>query len=254
MRRTATIFTATLAMIMSTHAQAAEIRVLTSGAIKAALADIKPLFEEASGHKLVVSSDTSGRIAKRIGDGEETDLLIVTSGGIDELAKQGRVVAGSKAVLARSGIGAVVLKGAPKPDISTPEKFKQALLAAKTVAYTSPASGGQSGIYFAKMLEQLGIADEVNKKAKYGQGGPVAAIVARGEAELGMQQIPELINFPGVDYVGPLPGNLQFFTVLAAGIPVNGKQADAAGALIRFFVTPAAIAAMKKNGMEPGGE
>jgi molybdate transport system substrate-binding protein len=146
----------------------------------------------------------------------------------------------------------VVLKGAPKPDISTPEKFKQALLAAKTVAYTSPASGGQSGIYFARMLGELGIADEINAKAKYGQGGPVAAIVASGEAELGMQQIPELINFPGVDYVGPLPGNLQFFTVLAAGIPVNGKQPDAANALIRFFATPAALAAMKKNGMEPG--
>ncbi len=252
MRKTTTILAAVLASAVGTQAQAAELRVLISGAIKAAMADVKPLFEQATEHKLVVLSDTSGRIAKRIADGEETDLIIVTSGGIDDLVKQGKVVAGSKAVLARSGIGAVVRKGAPKPDISTPEKFKQALIAAKTVAYTSPASGGQSGIYFARMLGELGIADEVNKKAKYGQGGPVAAIVASGEAELGMQQIPELINFPGVDYVGPLPGNLQFFTVLAAGIAANGKQPDAANALIRFFATPAALAAMKKNGMEPG--
>ena len=252
MRRTLKISTAVLALIMSTNVQAAELRVLISGAIKAAMADLKPLFEQASGHQLIVRSDTSGRIAKRIADGEETDLIIVTTGGIDDLARQGRVIAGSKVVLARSGIGAVVLKGAPRPDISTPEKFKQALLAAKTVAYTSPASGGQSGIYFAKMLEQLGIADEVNKKAKYGQGGPVAAIVASGEAELGMQQIPELINFPGVDYIGPLPGDLQFFTVLAAGIATNGKQADAAGALIKFFATPAALSAIRRNGMEPG--
>jgi molybdate transport system substrate-binding protein len=252
MRRTTTMLAAALAWTIGTNAQAAELRVLTSGAIKAALADIKPLFEQASEHKLIITSDTSGRIAKRIAEGEETDLIIVTSGGIDDLVKQGKVVAGSKAVLARSGIGAVVRKGAPKPDISTPEKFKAALLDAKTVAYTSPASGGQSGIYFAKMLGELGIADEVNRKAKFGQGGPVAAIVAAGEAELGMQQIPELINFPGVDYVGPLPGNLQFFTVLAAGIAGNGKQPDAARALIAFFSTPAALAAMKKNGMEPG--
>ena len=251
MLRITTIVAAVLASAVAGNAQAAELRLLISGAIKAAMADVKPLFEQATEHKLVVLSDTSGRIAKRIADGEETDLIIVTSGGIDDLIKQGKVAAGSKSVLARSGIGAVVRKGAPKPDISTPEKFKQALLAAKTVAYTSPASGGQSGIYFARMLGELGIADAINAKAKYGQGGPVAAIVASGEAELGMQQIPELINFPGVDYVGPLPGNLQFFTVLAAGIAGNGKQPDAARALIAFFATPAALSAMKKNGMEP---
>ena len=144
MRRTTTMLAAALALTVGSNAQAAELRVLTSGAIKAALADIKPLFEQASEHKLIITSDTSGRIAKRIAEGEETDLIIVTSSGIDDLIKQGKVVAGSKAVLARSGIGAVVRKGAPKPDISTPEKFKQALLAAKTVAYTSPASGGRA--------------------------------------------------------------------------------------------------------------
>jgi molybdate transport system substrate-binding protein len=142
MRTAITILAAVLASAVVTPAQAAELRLLISGAIKAAMADIKPLFEQATEHKLVVLSDTSGRIAKRIADGEETDLIIVTSGGIDDLVKQGKVVVGSKAVLARSGIGAVVRKGAPKPDISTPEKFKQALIAAKSVAYTSPASGG----------------------------------------------------------------------------------------------------------------
>ena len=243
---------AVLASAMVTTAQAAEIRVLVSGAIKAAMADIKPLFEQASEHKLILASDTSGRIARRIAGGEETDVVIVNNEGLDDFIKQGKVAADSKAQIARSGIGAVVLKGAPKPDISTPEKFKAALIAAKTVGYTSPASGGQSGIYFAKMLQQLGIADEVNKKAKYGQGGPVAALVASGEAELGMQQIPELIKFPGVDYVGPLPGNLQFFTELSAGVMTGSKQADAARALIRFFSTPAAVSAFKANGMEPG--
>jgi len=248
----AIMLAAALGLAAATDAQAAEIRVLVSGAIKAALADIKPLFEQASEHKLIISSDTSGRIAKRLADGEETDLIIVTTGGVDDLIKQGKVVAGSKAEVARSGIGVVVRAGATKPDISTPEAFKQALVAAKSVAYTSPASGGASGIYFARMLEQLGIADEVNKKAKYGQGGPVAEIVARGDAEIGMQQMAEVIRFPGVDFVGPLPGSLQYFTVLAAGIPTNSKQPDGARVFVKFLASPAAVSAIKAKGMEPG--
>jgi molybdate transport system substrate-binding protein len=252
MRTAITILAAVLASAVVTPAQAAELRLLISGAIKAAMADIKPLFEQATEHKLVVLSDTSGRIAKRIADGEETDLIIVTSGGIDDLVKQGKVVVGSKAVLARSGIGAVVRKGAPKPDISTPEKFKDALLAAKTVAYTNPASGGASGAYFSRMLEQLGITDVVSKKAKLGDGGPIAQIVARGEAEFGIQQIPELLAYPGVDYVGPLPGPLQLFTRLAAGIPANGAQTDAARALLEFLGSPPAVSVMQAKGLEPG--
>ena len=132
------------------------------------MADIKPLFEQASGHTLKLDADTSGRIAVRIDKGEETDFIISTSAGVDDLIKQGKLLADSKAPVARAGVGVVVRKGAPKPDISTPEKFKQALLDAKTVAYTNPASGGQSGVYFAKLLTQLGITDEINKKASSG--------------------------------------------------------------------------------------
>jgi molybdate transport system substrate-binding protein len=247
-----TILTAVLALAVGTTAQAAELRLLVSGAIRAAMADIKPLFEQATEHKLIVSSDTSGRIARRIADGEEVDLLIVTSGGIDELIKQGRVRDGSKAEIARSGLGVVVRTGAAKPDISTPEKFKEALLAARTVAYTNPASGGASGGYFAKMLEQLGITDAVNKKARLGEGGPIAQIVARGDAELGIQQIPELLAYPGVDYVGPLPGSLQFFTRLAAGIAANSRQPEAAQILLKFLASPPAVSVMQAKGMEAG--
>ena len=163
------------------------------------------------------------------------------------------MLADSKAQVARAGVGVVVRKGAPKPDISTPEKFKQALLDAKTVAYTSPASGGQSGVYFAKLLAQLGITDEINKKAKFGDGGPVALIVAKGDAEIGMQPIPELLAHSDVvDFVGPLPAALQSYNHLTAGIPANGKQPEAARALIKFLATPAAQAVMKAKGMEPG--
>ena len=249
----ATALAAALAFAAGTAVQAAEIRVLQSGAFKAAMADIKPLFEQASGHKLVLDSDTSGRIAQRIDKGEQTDFIVSTSAGVDDLIKQGKVLADSKAAVARAGIGVVVRKGADKPDISTPDKFKQSLLDAKTVAYTNPASGGQSGVYFAKLLTQLGITDDINRKAKFGDGGPVALIVARGDAELGMQPIPELLAHSDVvDFVGPLPSALQSYNHLTAGIPASGKQPEAARTLLKFLATPAAQAVMKAKGMEPG--
>lgn len=244
---------AALAFAAGTAAQAAEIRVLQSGAFKSAMADIKPLFEQASGHKLVLDSDTSGRIAQRIDKGEQTDFIVSTSAGVDDLIRQGKVLADSKAQVARAGVGVVVRKGATKPDISTPEKFKEALLGAKTVAYTNPASGGQSGVYFAKLLTQLGITDEINKKAKFGDGGPIALIVAKGDAEIGMQPIPELLAHSDVaDFVGPLPTALQSYNHLTAGIPASSKEPDAARALLKFLATPAAQAVIKAKGMEPG--
>ena len=244
---------AALAFAVGTAVQAAEIRVLQSGAFKAAMADIKPLFEQVSGHKLKLDADTSGRIAVRIDKGEETDLIVSTSAGVDDLIKQGKVLADSKVAVARAGVGVVVRKGAPKPDISTPDKFKQALLDAKAVAYTNPASGGQSGVYFAKLLVQLGITDEINKKAKFGDGGPVAVIVGKGDAEIGMQPIPELLAHADVaDFVGPLPAALQSYNHLTGGIPANGKQPEAARALLKFLATPAAQAIIKAKGMEPG--
>jgi molybdate transport system substrate-binding protein len=244
---------AALAFAAGTAAQAAEIRVLQSGAFKSAMADIKPLFEQASGHKLVLDSDTSGRIAQRIDKGEQTDFIVSTSAGVDDLIRQGKVLADSKAQVARAGVGVVVRKGAARPDISTPEKFKEALLGAKTVAYTNPASGGQSGVYFAKLLTQLGITDEINKKAKFGDGGPIALIVAKGDAEIGMQPIPELLAHSDVaDFVGPLPTALQSYNHLTAGIPASSKEPDAARALLKFLATPAAQAVIKAKGMEPG--
>jgi molybdate transport system substrate-binding protein len=244
---------AMLALATGANTQAAEIRVLMSGAFKSPMADIKPLFENATGHKLTLDSDTSGRIAIRIGKGEETDFIISTSAGVDDLINSGKALADSKTAVARAGVGVVVQKGKTKPDISTPEKFKQALLDAKAVAYTNPASGGQSGVYFAKLLTQLGITDEINKKAKFGEGGPVALIVAKGDAEIGMQPIPELLAHSDVvDFVGPLPAALQSYNHLNAAIPTNGKHQDAARALLTFLATPAAQAIMKSKGLEPG--
>lgn len=231
-------------------AAAAEIKVLTTPALHAAWDELAPKFE-AKGHKLDIVYAPSGAIAKRVAGGEVADLLVSTTAGIDSLIKDGKVIAGTGTLIASSGMGVAVLKGAPKPDISTPEAFKKALLAAKAVAYTDPTSGGASGAHFAKVLERLGIAAEVNAKAKLGRGIPVATFVAKGEADIAVQQIPELMVVQGVEIVGPLPGDLQNVTPFAAGVHVGAKDADAAKALIRFLQTPEAAAVIKAKGLDP---
>ena len=137
------------------------------------------------------------------------------------------------------------------PDISTPEKFKQSLLNAKAVAYTDPAGGGASGAYMVKLLEKLGITNEINAKAKLAHGVPSATLVVKGEADIAIQQLPELLAVPGVEIVGPLPGDLQNVTPFAAGVHVSSQNADAAKALIKFFQTPEAIAIIRSKGLEP---
>jgi molybdate transport system substrate-binding protein len=242
-----------LAFTFAAPAKAAELHILVSGAFKSAMADIKPLFEQATEHKVTFDADTSGRIATRIAGGEQSDFIVSTNDGVDDLIKTGKAQPDSKLAIARAGVGMVVRKGAPKPDISTPEKFKQALLDAKTVAYTNPASGGQSGVYFVKLLAQLGLTETINAKAKFGDGGPIALIVARGDAEIGMQPVPELLSHvKEVDFVGPLPTALQSYNNLTAAIPSNSKQPDAAHALLKFLATPAAQAVMTAKGLEPG--
>jgi molybdate transport system substrate-binding protein len=211
---------------------------------------LKPKFE-ATGHKITLVSLASGAITKKVMEGETADVLFSTTGGIETLAKDGKVVAGTGTAIANSGMGVAVLKGAPKPDISTPEKFKQVLLNAKAVAYTDPAGGGASGAYMVKLLEKLGITNEINAKAKLAHGVPSATLVVKGEADIAIQQLPELLAVPGVEIVGPLPGNLQNVTPFAAGVHVSSQNADAAKALIKFFQTTEAIAIIRSKGLEP---
>ena len=229
---------------------AAELKVLTTPALTEVWHELAPKFE-ATGHKLTITYAASGAIAKRVTDGEAADLLVSTPAGIDSLIKGGKVTDGTNASIASSGMGVAVLKGAPKPDISTPEAFRRALLAAKAVAYTDPASGGASGTHMVKVLERLGIANEVNAKAKLGRGIPVATFVVKGEADIAIQQLPELTHVEGAEVVGPLPGDLQNITTFAAGIPSASTQADAAKALIRFLQTPESAAVIRKHGLDP---
>ena len=242
-----------LAAAWAGTAGAAEIKLLSSAAMTTVLEDLVPKFEKATGHKVTLVLATSGALNKRVAEGETADLLISTGAGIDGLIKDGKLVSGSRVDIARSGMGVAVKVGAPKPDISTPETFKQALLAAKSVAYTDPASGGASGIHFVKVLDQLGIAAQVNAKAKLGQGTPTADFLVKGEAELAIQQIPELKSVAGVDVVGPLPAALQSTTLLTSGVLAGAKQPDVAHAFVRYLTSPEAIAVIKEKGLDPGG-
>ena len=232
---------------------ASELRVLSSTALKTSFDEFSPQFERATGHKIVASFAASAQIFRRVAEGETSDVTIVTADGIEDLIKQGKVVAGTQVVVARSAIGVAVPKGAPKPDISSAEKFKQALLAAKSVAMSNPVGGGQSGAILAKIFERLGIAEAMKPKTTYGPGGPAGLIglfLLRGEAELGIQQIPELMAVPGIDIVGPLPHELQVMTVFSAGVSTAAKDAEEARALLKFLTSPAATAVMKAKGME----
>jgi molybdate transport system substrate-binding protein len=229
-----------------------EIKVLSATAMKEVLGALASQIERATGCKLAVSCTTSGGVAKRIARGETADLIILAATEMAELTKQGKVLAGSTIEIARSNIGVGVRRGAPKPNISSTEAFKNALISAQTVAYTDPTAGGASGTYLAGLLNKMGIADKIGTRlAAGGPDGLVGTIVARGDAEIGLHQIPELIA-AGVDVVGPLPPEIQKPTVYAAGIPAKAQHADASKAVIAFLSTPTAAAAVQAHGMDAG--
>ena len=237
-----------LALTVCAGAHAAEIKVLSTMALRSVMEELLPEFERASGHRVIIAYDTANIMANRVKGGEAVDLAIVTPALLDELAKAGRTVSGSHVTLARSGVGLAVRLGAPRPDIGTADALKRTLLGAKSIAYTS---SGQSGTYFAGLIERLGIAAEVRAKAKIPAGGSTGELVVKNEAEMAVQQMPELLATPGLDVV-PLPPQLQHMTAFAAGTCAAAQQPEAAQALIRFLTTPAAARVIKAKGMEPG--
>ena len=230
---------------------AAEVKVLTAGAFKQVVLALVPDFEKQTGNKVIVDNDTAGGLQKRIESGESFDVAIITPAIVDGLAASGKIVPNSRVNLATVSIGVVVKEGAPKPDIGSVEAFKNALLAANSVAYIDPASGGSSGIYVDKLLERLGIADQVRPKAKLKKGGYVADLIASGEAELGVHQISEIVPVKGAVLVGPLPKEIQNTTTYAAGLSAAAQNKEVAQALIKMFSGPAAASVFKTKGMEP---
>jgi molybdate transport system substrate-binding protein len=237
------------ALLFSTFASPAEIKILSTMAVRSVMEQLIPEFERASGHKVVIAYDTSNIMAKRVQDGEAVDLAILTPALIEDLAKQGKVVPGSNVMVARSGVGIAVRAGAPKPEIGTVDQLTRTLLDAKSIAYTST---GQSGTYFAGLIDRLGIGEQVRAKAKIPKGGSTGDLVARNEAEMAVQQIPELMATKGIELIGPLPAEVQYMTDFSAGVAAGARQPDAAQALIVFLTTPEAARVIKAKGMEPG--
>lgn len=231
---------------------AAEVKVFSTIGVQAALEELAPKFEQATGNKLNITWATAAILVKRVQAGETADLMVLTKQGLDALTKDNKASAGSDAVFASAGMAVVVKKGAPKPDISTPDAFKQVLLNAKTIAYSDPAAGGASGVYFAKLLERMGIADQMRAKTKHPPpSGNSANLVVAGEADLAIQQEPEVMTVAGIDIVGPPPADFNNITVYAAGIGAGSQQSEAASALIRFLHSPEAQAVFKAKGIKP---
>jgi molybdate transport system substrate-binding protein len=240
-------------VLAASGVQADEIKVMTSGALSAALKELIPAFERASGSTLIIVSGGSvggapDSIPDRLQRGERADVLIMAAGSIDDLMKAGRVVAGSRVDLARSSIGIAVRAGAPKPDISSVEALKRTLLQATSIAFSSSVSG----VYVStELFQRLGIASQMLAKGRKVDSEPVAAVVARGEAELGFQQISELRPVPGVEVVGPLPSEVQRVTVFSAAAVAGSANPSGGRALIAFLSSPAASPAIAKSGMDP---
>ena len=236
-----------------TAAQAAEVKVLCANGMQSVIEDLGPKFESASGHKLVITFASGGATIKRAEDGEAVDIVIAPRQGIDGLIKDGKVAADNVTALASTGISVAIRKGALRPDISSPEALKRALLVAKSITYLNPADGGASGIHFANVLDRLGIAGEVKSKTVLAANtGAVGALVARGEAEIGVIQYQLLFSMPGIEIIGPLPGDLQNTTVFSGAIMSGATDHEASQALINFLQSPEAVAMIKAKGMEAG--
>jgi molybdate transport system substrate-binding protein len=225
-------------------ADAAEIKVFTSRAIATVLDKIGPEFERTTGHKLNVISGFSPIFVKQINAGEPFDVVVSPPSTIDPLIKDRQVVADTRTDLVRSGVGVEVRAGAPKPDMSSVEAFKRALLNAKSIAYL-PTGG------VPQLVDRLGIADAIKSKTTIPTSDIVSELVAKGEIELGVAVITQILTTPGVELVGPLPPEIQFYTTFTAGVSVNSKAPEAARELIKFLTGPTAIPVIKAQGMEP---
>jgi len=231
------------------EAGAAEIRACGARATSTILGEIGPDFERATGHRIAISVDVAAAMVRRFEAGEACDLLVVIENQLDGLIRSGKIIAGSRTVLARSGIGVEVRAGAPRPDIGSVEAFKRALLEAKSIAYLKE---GASGVYLAGLLERLGVAKAIEPKLTRPETDIVSKLVAEGKVELGMVVITQILTTPGVDLVGPLPAEIQSYLVFAAGVASNSPVRDPALELLRFMTGPRAARALRAQGMEPG--
>jgi molybdate transport system substrate-binding protein len=228
-----------------------DLVVFSTIGVRSAAEQLFAQYDKASGHKLAVTWGTAPMLVKRIEGGDTADVVVLSRAGIDALNKLGKIASGTETTLASSGVGIAVKAGAPKPDISTPEALKRTLLTAKSIAYSEPSAGGASGVYFAKLLERMGIAEEMKPKTKYPPpGGFSANLLMTGEAELAVQQKPELLHIAGAEVIGLLPGDLNVVTEFAAAIMAGCKNGEAGTALIKMLQSPEAIVTFQSKGLD----
>jgi molybdate transport system substrate-binding protein len=242
-----------LALLAATAARAAEISAFVSTAIKAVTDELLPPFARANGHTIHASYGPSGALMPRFERGEPVDVFLTDSAALDRLIGRGKIV-GGRIDLARTGIGIAVPKGAPRPDVSSAQALKRALLAARSVAYAAPSGGSITAAHIEGVFQRLGIAAEIAPKVKLAAGGPegrVSALVSSGEAEIGLQQVSELMSNPEVEVIGMLPAELQLTTIYSAGVTVSAREADAARALIRALIAPMAASLYRAKGLDP---
>ena len=238
----------------SVAAQAAEIRMLVSPGFGPVMQDLGPKFERATGHQLAVSSASLGAIVKRVRDGEIFDVVLAPRPAIDAFVKDGKTTAGSVTVVATAGMGVAVRAGAPKPDVSSPEALKRTLLAARSITYPDPknlAGNPELGIHFERVIDRLGITDEIKSKTVFPGSLAIGELVASGKAEVGIAQLQNLNRSAGIEIVGPLPRDLQDPVVFQAAILAGARNTEAVKALIDFMRTPEAAAAMRAQRMDP---
>jgi len=240
-----------LSLLVAVRASAAEIKAFFPGAMRPALTELIPQFERSSGHKIVITYGSVGAILNRLKNGEAADLVVVSDGPLADLIKQGKIIPDGHATVAMVGIGVFMRKGAAKPDISSADAFKKALLAAKSIVYKDPALGDSSAIFASGLLERLGIAAEMKSRTKVVSSTDNIETVVRGDAEIGFDQMSNVAKDARVEPIGVLPPGIQHYTRYAGGIVVDSKQPDATKALIDYLKLPASQAVMKQKGFEP---
>lgn len=246
--KVAFLFAAAASLCLSFETIAADIAMLATGATKEIVLELIPQFEKSSGYKVVATWTGTEGIRKKMGDGEVYDLIIVGAPVVDTFIQQGKIAPGSRTELMKSAVGVAVRAGAPKPDIGSPQAVKKMLLAAKSIGYST----GPSGDHVVSLIERFGITDQIKPKLRQvPTGARIETIIATGEAEIGFQQISELIRAPGIDYIGPLPSDIQKITVYSAGIHASAKQPEAARALVKSLIGGTAAPVIKHHGMEP---
>lgn len=231
-------------------AEAAEVKVFTSVALTAALNELAPVYEKSSGDKLTIVYGLAAEMRKRVLEGETADVIMITRGMMEELQKQNKLALNSLVNVVSTPVAIAARADAPKPEIGTVEALKRTLLSAKSIVYADPGKGGASGVVFARVLDRLGIADQMRAKTILVPGAQAAEVVAKGEAELGVAQGSEIVPVAGVQLVGPLPGELASTTVFSAAIGADSKSATAAKAFVEFLTSPEASPRFKTKGFE----